>query len=472
LLQFGSQGKAVTDLQMKLQQLGYYKGKIDGIYGRQTEAAVTQLQQAKGLKVDGMAGSQTWSTLQTLPTEGETPEKTTNSADENGTSEQEPFVTASPQGEAASSDRANVRTSVTFTGVPSKYLFLGWGIMFASGFIFILNDGIVSLGHRRLVKRNQPVVPPDEAIEATDNAGEVTPSLPTDSQDIEEEATEGDGLDPENSESDPRNFLKQIRESIDSAVEINETENSSPFGYLIPFKSAKGSPQKNDLPSFSDRPERSGRVRALLSDEKGNLYLSNPDDGASPEMVSVDLANREVIPLWANNGLIQPLKDLVVDLRAPLKFPMFGLPTLRSPQTPLPAHPSSPVPENAQTEKKTSPLPNDRPEMAKAKKQDIAIAADTFVTTLPLGNPRIGEAYSYTLVDDARGRFLLKGNELRMVNGDRAEDEANTSHTIVLRRTDAEGRSEEKSFKINAGALELAAFKLWQAFSPVQTVSS
>lgn len=489
LLQFGSQGKAVTDLQMNLQQLGYYKGKIDGIYGRQTEAAVTQLQQAKGLKVDGIAGPQTWGTLQTLSTapeareaatepeiqeqatEPEAQEQATNSAKQNEASEQESLATASPPEEATNPDpdldRANVRTSVTFTGVPSKYLFLGWGIMFASGFMFILNE---RLGRHRLLKRRQPF-PQDEIINTTDDSDRVVPSLPSDSQDIEEEAAEGNTLNSEHSESDPRTLLKQIHELIESAVEIDKTEKSPSLSYFIPFNSAKESPQKDGLPPFSGQSERLGRVRALLSDEKGNLYLSDPDGGASPEALSLDLTDREVIPLWANNGVVRPLQNLVVDLRAPLRFPMFGPPALRSPQTPPARHPS-PVPEIAKAERQTPPSSIDTPEKGKAEKQTVPNPVDIFVTTLPLGNPRVGEAYSYTLVNDDRGRFLLKGNELRMVNRARSDDEPNASHTIVLRRTDAEGRSEEKSFTIDRSALELAAIRLRQAFTPVQTVSS
>ncbi len=511
MLQFGSQGKAVTDLQMKLQQLGYYKGKIDGIYGRQTEAAVTQLQQAKKLKVDGIAGPQTWGTLRTLSTESEAPapateseapapatapeapapatapetpapateseapEPATNSVEQNETSEPESLAPAPPPEVAtdpADPERADVRTSVTFTGVPSKYLFLGWGIMFASGFMFILNDGFGRLGRRRLIKRDEPVVPPNEAINGADSADDLAPTLPINSQESDGESAEGEALDSENSEDDPRALLQQIRELIDSAVEVDKTENSSPSSYFIPFNSAKASPQKDGLPPFSGSSDRSSRVRALLMDEKGNLYLSDPDGEASPESLSLDLTDREVIPMRANKGSVQPLNKLVVDLRTPLKFPMFGPQAMRFPTLPIRgSQPLSP-PETAEVERQTSPSPSDTPEIAEAETPTVPSAADTFVATLPLGNPRIGEAYSYTLVNDARGRFLLKGNELRMVKGARLEDKLDTNHTIVLRRTDAEGRSEEKSFTIDRRALKVAAIKLRQGFTPVQRVSS
>ena len=55
-----SQNKQV---QQKLKNLGYYKGKIDGIFGPQTKTAVRNFQKAWGLKVDGIVGTQTLKAL-------------------------------------------------------------------------------------------------------------------------------------------------------------------------------------------------------------------------------------------------------------------------------------------------------------------------------------------------------------------------------------------------------------------------
>lgn len=55
----GSRGPEVTELQKKLVSLGYVVGKVDGIYGSKTKAAVTRFQKERGLKVDGIAGAQT-----------------------------------------------------------------------------------------------------------------------------------------------------------------------------------------------------------------------------------------------------------------------------------------------------------------------------------------------------------------------------------------------------------------------------
>lgn len=55
-----SQNKQV---QQKLKDYGFYKGKIDGIFGPQTRTAVRNFQKAWGLKVDGIVGTQTLKAL-------------------------------------------------------------------------------------------------------------------------------------------------------------------------------------------------------------------------------------------------------------------------------------------------------------------------------------------------------------------------------------------------------------------------
>ncbi len=59
LSKFGSSGNEVVQIQKKLKQWGYYNGDVDGIYGSKTRTAVRSFQSKNGLKVDGIAGSQT-----------------------------------------------------------------------------------------------------------------------------------------------------------------------------------------------------------------------------------------------------------------------------------------------------------------------------------------------------------------------------------------------------------------------------
>lgn len=56
-------GEDVKAVQEQLQKLGISPGKIDGIYGPKTEAAVKAFQKKAGLTVDGIVGKKTWAAL-------------------------------------------------------------------------------------------------------------------------------------------------------------------------------------------------------------------------------------------------------------------------------------------------------------------------------------------------------------------------------------------------------------------------
>jgi len=58
-----SSGDDVAQLQQKLNTLGYWAGKVDGIYGPKTKSAVIQFQKAKGVRADGIVGPQTLKAL-------------------------------------------------------------------------------------------------------------------------------------------------------------------------------------------------------------------------------------------------------------------------------------------------------------------------------------------------------------------------------------------------------------------------
>ena len=59
----GSGGPAVTEIQTRLKNWGYYTGSVDGVYGSQTEKAVRWFQQKNGLSVDGQVGDETLAAL-------------------------------------------------------------------------------------------------------------------------------------------------------------------------------------------------------------------------------------------------------------------------------------------------------------------------------------------------------------------------------------------------------------------------
>ncbi|WP_240511878.1 spore cortex-lytic enzyme [Paludifilum halophilum] len=61
-ISYGSENGDVWDLQNRLNRLGY-KIEQDGIYGLETEQAVIQYQKANDLRIDGIAGPETWTQL-------------------------------------------------------------------------------------------------------------------------------------------------------------------------------------------------------------------------------------------------------------------------------------------------------------------------------------------------------------------------------------------------------------------------
>lgn len=72
----------IKDLQTSLAKAGFSPGKIDGIQGPQTTAAVKAFQQANGLKVDGIVGPQTSAVLAASSARGATGSNSSGSPDE------------------------------------------------------------------------------------------------------------------------------------------------------------------------------------------------------------------------------------------------------------------------------------------------------------------------------------------------------------------------------------------------------
>ncbi len=59
----GSRGESVKTLQEKLNAKGFNAGSVDGIFGKNTRAAVMAFQKANGLAADGIVGKLTWAKL-------------------------------------------------------------------------------------------------------------------------------------------------------------------------------------------------------------------------------------------------------------------------------------------------------------------------------------------------------------------------------------------------------------------------
>src|SRR5690554_843244 len=67
-LRRGDEGADVAILQQKLQNMGIYTERIDGIYGSNTVKAVRSFQEKNTLTADGIAGPKTFASL---PQEGQ-----------------------------------------------------------------------------------------------------------------------------------------------------------------------------------------------------------------------------------------------------------------------------------------------------------------------------------------------------------------------------------------------------------------
>jgi hypothetical protein len=63
-LKYGAKGAAVKTLQTRLKQLGYVPGKVDGVYGSGTRAAVWAFQKVQGIKPTSTVASKTWNALE------------------------------------------------------------------------------------------------------------------------------------------------------------------------------------------------------------------------------------------------------------------------------------------------------------------------------------------------------------------------------------------------------------------------
>lgn len=62
-IKVGDKGDDVKLMQRRLAELGYYTGKVDGVFGNQTRRSVERFQYYQGLSVDGIAGKRTLTVL-------------------------------------------------------------------------------------------------------------------------------------------------------------------------------------------------------------------------------------------------------------------------------------------------------------------------------------------------------------------------------------------------------------------------
>ena len=75
-------------------------------------------------------------------------------------------------------------------------------------------------------------------------------------------------------------------------------------------------------------------------------------------------------------------------------------------------------------------------------------ASGTVVGNLSTTDPNSGQTFSYTLLDNAGGRFKVVNDKLQVDNGSLLDYESSTSHNVKIRTTDSGGLSYDKTFTI------------------------
>ncbi|MBD2468818.1 Ig-like domain-containing protein [Nostoc sp. FACHB-145] len=75
-------------------------------------------------------------------------------------------------------------------------------------------------------------------------------------------------------------------------------------------------------------------------------------------------------------------------------------------------------------------------------------ANGTIIGQLNSIDPDTGDRHTYTLIDDAQGRFKIVGNSLQVANSKLLNYENNSQHIIIVRSTDAGGLSATQEFTI------------------------
>ncbi|NEO98794.1 MAG: hypothetical protein F6K58_08975 [Symploca sp. SIO2E9] len=299
---------------------------------------------------------------------------------------------------------------------------------------------------------------------------------------------------PDKSDHSSRVFLKNLRTLIQVVTESdtdknhpdNPAVNGSKFGYFLPLN-LKTQPQKNlqnSLFHFPSNQDNSFKLRALFADRNGKLYigehelstLSDYSDLPIPSTklgsensddeeifdISVEKIDHQLQALWAEQVSIEPHKQLFVTLTNPPSLLDYEEQEVRADTEKNDQKDSSPeqslvkakteqqeVKANAQrnTEYKLSPEKNSV--KTKTEVNDDS-KAGTLIATLSSGNPKVKETYTYSLIDDAGGRFVLRGNELRVINNSLLESEENSVYTVTVRRQDSRGISVDKSFRIKS----------------------
>ncbi|NEO89464.1 MAG: peptidoglycan-binding protein [Moorea sp. SIO3G5] len=461
-LRLGSKGEVVTRLQTILQQLGYYQQPVDGVYGSNTFAAVSTFQQALGLNADGIVGPITWITLQRLHSEflsaqeRELIEISPNQPQTRGENQDTIIDNIISPPESPLANQSVSSTPLNSLSNQPLYLWLfGWAVVSLGGWgVIVLQINYQRLPIRlRIGKSSTKIGQDDNILPIEDSESSIysmddllttiseseidessTPETVSETVAIEETVDQNNqdlslgkyGLLLFTSPvvTSPNSLPIQVEESKENTAKLNLAKSSTLFLPLDQIK-FKQSPPSNSEANLS--------LSAVLESSAEGLYsFTHP----SISSVIQELTNSDLVEVEAAKGGIKPLNNFFTDL--------YRL-----------AQNASLADQNHHQDTSTS-QENHRQTAQKSNQADQPIPEQmkpgTVVGILSPTNPKTGEPYTYSLIDDAGGRFMLRENKLELTEQTLMDFKTDTSHTVIVRRTDSKGIYVDKSFTLRLKA--------------------
>lgn len=462
-LRLGSQGEVVTRLQTTLQELGYYQQPVDGVYGSNTFAAVSTFQQALGLNADGIVGPITWITLQQLHSEFLSAQKRelieiSPNQPETREQGQDNFSSISESFLGNQSVRSTPLDSLT--NKPLYLWLFGWAVVSVSGWgVIALQINYQQLPIRLRIGKSSTKTGQDENI-----------ILPIEDSESSIHSMEDLLTTISESEIDQSSTPETVSETVaeETVEQTNQDLSLGKYGLLlftspvatsrnslpIQFEYSKENIAKRNLAKcstlflpldptkFKQSPPSRGETNLSLSAVLE--YLESSAEGlysfTHPSISSViqDLSNSELVEVEAAQGRIEPLKHFFTDFAD----------LYRLAQNARLAH------QNHHQATSTS-QENVRQTAQKSNQGDQGdqgipeqMKPGTVVGILSPTNPKTGERYTYSLIDNAGGRFMLTENKLALTEQTLMDFNGDTSHTVIVRRTDPKGIYVDKSFTL------------------------
>ncbi|WEG16719.1 peptidoglycan-binding protein [Alkalihalophilus pseudofirmus] len=123
-LRLNNQGDAVSSLQQKLKDLGYYTTSITGTFGPQTDSAVRDFQRAHNLAADGIVGANTYRALENARPKAQAPSTPPQAAAPDSsqqTSASSSILRIGTTSAAVTNMQAQLRTIGLFGQAPTGY---------------------------------------------------------------------------------------------------------------------------------------------------------------------------------------------------------------------------------------------------------------------------------------------------------------------------------------------------------------